>query len=64
MESLVQIGKPKVSVPKQGPDARRPPWLRIKVQRTEAFDEVNKLLDGLSLNTVCEEARCPNIWEC
>ena len=64
MENLVQLGKPKVSVPKQGPDARRPPWLRIKVQRTEAFDEVNRLLDGLSLNTVCEEARCPNIWEC
>jgi lipoic acid synthetase len=43
---------------------RRPPWLRVKVCRTDAYGEVGALLAGLELNTVCREARCPNIWEC
>lgn len=52
---LVQIGT-KVK--------RRPDWLRVRVGRTDAFGEVSQLLKGLKLNTVCQEARCPNIWEC
>lgn len=44
--------------------ATRPAWLRVVVQDTSTFDEVGGLLHGLKLNTVCEEARCPNIWEC
>jgi lipoic acid synthetase len=59
MTDLVQLG-----IAKQGAAARRPPWLRIKVQDTETYRNVGKLLAGLKLNTVCEEARCPNIWEC
>lgn len=51
-------------VPKQGEPARRPPWMRIKVKDTETYGEVKGLLKGLNLTTVCEEARCPNIWEC
>lgn len=43
---------------------RRPPWLRVKVSHNDAFAEVGDLLRGLRLNTVCQEARCPNIWEC
>lgn len=42
----------------------RPPWLRIKVQNTNTYNDVRKLLRDLNLTTVCEEARCPNIWEC
>ena len=65
-DSLVQIGKPSPSfpIPKKGERARRPPWLRVKVRQNETFDEVSSLVEGLKLNTVCEEARCPNIWEC
>ena len=62
-EKLVQLGIP-AKVAKKGKAARRPPWLRVKVTRTAAFEEVNKLIEGLELNTVCQEARCPNIWEC
>lgn len=51
-------------VAKTGEAARRPPWMRIKVQDTETYGQVKGLLGGLGLNTVCEEARCPNIWEC
>lgn len=45
-------------------ELRRPPWLRVRVQNTDTFQETGRLLDGLGLNTVCREARCPNIWEC
>ena len=43
---------------------RRPEWLRIRLRTTEAYAEVRRMMDGLSLKTVCEEARCPNIFEC
>jgi lipoic acid synthetase len=43
---------------------RRPPWLRIRLTTDEAFREVRTLVRELRLNTVCAEARCPNIWEC
>lgn len=61
MSDLVQIGG---GVPKSGEKARRPEWLRVQVKDTNTYRDVAKLLDGLKLNTVCEEARCPNIWEC
>ena len=63
VEPLIQIGSP-AAIPKKGKAARRPPWLRVKVRQNETFNEVTSLLKGLKLNTVCEEARCPNIWEC
>lgn len=63
VEPLIQIGSP-TAIPKKGKAARRPPWLRVKVRQNETFNEVTALLQGLKLNTVCEEARCPNIWEC
>ena len=44
--------------------ARRPEWLRIRLSTPETYHGVRKLVDGLALNTVCEEARCPNIYEC
>lgn len=44
--------------------ARRPEWLRIRLRTNEEFGEVRRMMDGLKLTTVCEEARCPNIYEC
>ncbi len=46
------------------PSERKPDWLRIRLQTPERYHQVRKLVDRLSLNTVCEEARCPNIYEC
>jgi lipoic acid synthetase len=43
---------------------RKPAWLKIRFNAREKFQEVAHLVDDLSLNTVCQEARCPNIWEC
>jgi len=42
----------------------KPPWLRIRLQTGAEYQEVRGLMRGLRLNTVCEEARCPNIYEC
>ncbi|MCF8009812.1 MAG: lipoyl synthase [Clostridiales bacterium] len=43
---------------------RKPDWLKVKLQGTEKLYQVKKMLNRLSLNTVCEEANCPNIVEC
>jgi lipoic acid synthetase len=42
----------------------KPPWLRIRLETGPDYQEVRGLMRGLKLNTVCEEARCPNIYEC
>ncbi|HEX7420905.1 MAG TPA: lipoyl synthase [Thermoanaerobaculia bacterium] len=42
----------------------RPDWLRIRVPGDLAQLPVSKLMNDLALNTVCQEARCPNIFEC
>ncbi|ANM29289.1 hypothetical protein ABI59_06330 [Acidobacteria bacterium Mor1] len=43
---------------------RRPEWLKVRLQTGEKYRELRKMVDELSLNTVCVEARCPNIYEC
>ena len=37
---------------------------KIRLQQTDGYKFVNKLVQENQLNTVCEEARCPNIYEC
>ncbi len=64
MTDVATKDTPVTPVAREGAGARRPPWMRIKVQNTETYNDVKKLLGDLKLNTVCEEARCPNIWEC
>jgi lipoic acid synthetase len=44
--------------------ARKPPWLKIKTSLGEENQKVVDLLRCLGLNTVCEEANCPNSGEC
>jgi len=43
---------------------RKPEWLKIRLNMGEDFLEVRRTLNGLDLHTVCQEARCPNIYEC
>jgi lipoic acid synthetase len=45
-------------------EQRRPDWLRIRLRTDESFRQVRSMVSELSLNTVCTEARCPNIYEC
>ena len=42
----------------------KPDWLRVKAPQIERVGSVKEILRDLSLNTVCEEASCPNIGEC
>ena len=44
--------------------AAKPPWLRVKAPQRERIGAVADLLVDLKLNTVCQEASCPNIGEC
>lgn len=56
--ALVNISRKKAKrVPK-------PSWLKVQAPGSEHYLETKKLIDGLNLHTVCEEARCPNIGEC
>jgi lipoic acid synthetase len=43
---------------------RHPDWIRAKLPSGENYHDLKRLLRGLNLNTVCEEAHCPNIGEC
>ena len=42
----------------------RPEWLKVRVPGDLQQLPVSKLINDLALNTVCQEARCPNIFEC
>ena len=43
---------------------RLPPWLKTSFPTGENYSRIKSNLRKLNLNTVCEEARCPNIGEC
>ena len=42
----------------------KPEWLRIRLGDPANQNQVLQLIEGLNLHTVCQEARCPNIFEC
>ncbi|PKP97585.1 MAG: lipoyl synthase [Alphaproteobacteria bacterium HGW-Alphaproteobacteria-13] len=52
------------SAPRPQPAARKPDWIRVKAPTSPGYAETRRLMRDLSLNTVCEEAACPNIGEC
>ncbi len=43
---------------------KKPKWIRVKAPVSKKYHETRDLMRGLKLNTVCEEAACPNIGEC
>ncbi len=43
---------------------RRPDWLKVKIPTGENYLNLKKLVEAKKLNTVCEDARCPNMAEC
>jgi lipoic acid synthetase len=43
---------------------RKPDWIRVKAPTSKGYGETRQLMRDLKLNTVCEEAACPNIGEC
>ncbi len=53
-----KAGKPLSPIP------RKPEWIRVKAPGSPQYEATRRVLRALALNTVCEEAACPNIGEC
>jgi lipoic acid synthetase len=51
------MAKPKIKGP-------RPEWLKVRIRSGDTFNQVEGMVANLGLHTVCQEARCPNIFEC
>lgn len=49
---------------KQREKLEKPDWLRIKLTTGGNYSEIKDMMRTKTLHTVCEEARCPNIYEC
>lgn len=48
----------------QTPIERKPPWIKVRVKTGPEYKQLKKLVQDEGLHTVCEEAGCPNIFEC
>src|SRR5712691_7898665 len=46
------------------PSPRKPPWIRVRAPGSPEYHATRRLMREFKLNTVCEEAACPNIGEC
>jgi lipoic acid synthetase len=46
------------------PAARRPEWMKVRARFDDEYLGLKRLVRDLDLHTVCEEAGCPNIYEC
>ena len=55
---------PVLAPPSRPSRLERPEWLKVRLNTTGEYEEVRAMMRRLSLVTVCEEARCPNIHEC
>ncbi len=58
------LSNPPESSPEATPVQRKPDWIRVKAPTSKGYGHTRDLMRGLGLNTVCEEAACPNIGEC
>jgi lipoic acid synthetase len=55
---------PEKAAKPDNPAPRKPPWIRVKAPISPEYHATRRLMRELQLNTVCEEAACPNIGEC
>lgn len=55
--SLIQLSKQEEYI-------RKPEWLKVKLNTNKSYTGLKNLMRENRLNTVCEEAKCPNIHEC
>jgi lipoic acid synthetase len=51
------------TTPNEAP-LKKPDWIRVKAPVSKEYNNTRELIHNLKLNTVCEEAACPNIGEC
>ena len=58
------IGPLSTSVVKSSRKKSLPPWFKIQFRPGPHYKELQQLVETHRLHTICEEARCPNLWEC
>ncbi len=61
---LQQIGKSEGTSRPSQERQRLPPWFKVRLSQGPDYREIRQTMDRLGLHTICEEARCPNVWEC
>jgi lipoyl synthase len=64
MNDLASTPQPDTSPAERPARQRKPDWIRVRAPVSEGYHETRRLMRELNLNTVCEEAACPNIGEC
>ena len=64
MNKVEKLRHPQFKNTAERPSGRKPDWIRVKAPTSPAYGETKRLMKELNLNTVCEEAACPNIGEC
>src|SRR5277367_4523436 len=60
----IRLRHPEKAHKPDNPSPRKPDWIRVKAPVSREYHETRELMRTLKLNTVCEEAACPNIGEC
>jgi lipoic acid synthetase len=63
-EEEARARHPEKAARPDSPAPRKPAWIRVKAPVSQEYHETRALMRRLKLNTVCEEAACPNIGEC
>ncbi len=63
VESLSKTGA-RPSSPDTVGRRRLPPWFKVSMRQGPDYQDIRRVMDTLGLHTICEEARCPNVWEC
>ncbi len=61
---LGRLAEAGVQPPDEDPSFCRPPWMKVRADLGPGYRETKRLMRSLDLHTVCEEAGCPNIYEC
>ncbi len=52
------------SISSEAPSRRLPSWFKVDAKTGPDYFDIKRTIDRLTLHTICEEARCPNRWEC
>ncbi len=63
-ERVKRAGTVRRTVDTSPAEGRKPSWLKVKLQTGDNYKDVTRLMGDLELNTVCQQASCPNIYEC
>ncbi|MBI1208611.1 MAG: lipoyl synthase [Azospirillum sp.] len=63
-DSAAKLRHPEKAHRPDNPIQRKPAWIRVKAPTSDEYHQTRRLMRGLALHTVCEEAACPNIGEC